>query len=161
MLTLPLRLGSGQDARTREQGYHGPADWQWIKRVKEVLSIPVIANGDIVSGSAAINCLEFTQADGVMCSRGTLGYPYLVGEIDYYLKTGKKLPKPTPSTWLRASSIDLLSLAKEHLQDALAIQGTTRYLASAETFGLVLSEFYRCGGLARSVFAHRILGGGL
>lgn len=123
MLTLPLRLGSGQDARTREQGYHGPADWQWIKRVKEVLSIPVIANGDIVSGSAAINCLEFTRADGVMCSRGTLGYPYLVGEIDYYLKTGKKLPKPTPSTWLRASSIDLLSLAKEHLQGLWLYKG--------------------------------------
>jgi nifR3 family TIM-barrel protein len=102
-------------ARTREQGYHGPADWQWIKRVKEVLSIPVIANGDIVSVEAAINCLEFTQADGVMCSRGTLGYPYLVGEIDYYLKTGKKLPKPT--------SIDLLSLAKEHLQGLWLYKG--------------------------------------
>jgi len=90
-------------ARTREQGYHGPADWQWIKRVKEVLSIPVIANGDIVSVEAAINCLEFTRADGV------------VGEIDYYLKTGKKLPKPT--------SIDLLSLAKEHLQGLWLYKG--------------------------------------
>jgi nifR3 family TIM-barrel protein len=102
-------------ARTREQGYHGPADWQWIKRVKEVLSIPVIANGDIVSVEAAINCLEFTGADGVMCSRGTLGYPYLVGQIDYYLKTGKNLPKPT--------SIDLLSLAKEHLQGLWLYKG--------------------------------------
>jgi tRNA-dihydrouridine synthase B len=101
--------------RTREQGYNGAAQWEWIKRVKEVLSIPVIANGDIFSVAAAINCLEITGADGVMCSRGTLGYPYLVGEIDYYLKTGKKLPQPT--------SIDLLTLAKEHLQELWVYKG--------------------------------------
>lgn len=101
--------------RTREQGYNGIAQWQWIKKVKEVLSIPVIANGDIFSVAAAISCLEITGADGVMCSRGTLGYPYLVGEIDYYLKTGKKLPKPT--------SIDLLTLAKEHLQELWVYKG--------------------------------------
>jgi tRNA-dihydrouridine synthase B len=101
--------------RTREQGYNGAARWEWIKQVKEVLSIPVIANGDIFSVEAAINCLEITGADGVMCSRGTLGYPYLVGEIDYYLKTAKKLPKPT--------SIDLLTLAKEHLQGLWVYKG--------------------------------------
>ncbi|KOP24719.1 tRNA-dihydrouridine synthase [Hapalosiphon sp. MRB220] len=95
-------------ARTRAQGYNGNARWEWIGRVKEVLSIPVIANGDIFSVESAVQCLQSTGADGVMCSRGTLGYPFLVGEIDYFLKTGEKLPPPTP--------IQRLECAREHLQ---------------------------------------------
>jgi len=94
--------------RTRAQGYNGQASWEWIRRVKEILSIPVIANGDIFSVEAAVNCLEETGADGVMCSRGTLGYPFLVGEVDYFLKTGKEKTLPTP--------IERLECAKEHLR---------------------------------------------
>ncbi|RCJ28639.1 tRNA-dihydrouridine synthase [Nostoc minutum NIES-26] len=94
--------------RTRAQGYNGNARWEWIARVKEVLSIPVIGNGDIFSVEAAVKCLEQTNADGVMCSRGTLGYPFLVGEIDRFLKTGEILPPPTP--------IQRLECARDHLQ---------------------------------------------
>ncbi|MGV0025226.1 tRNA dihydrouridine synthase DusB [Phormidesmis priestleyi] len=94
--------------RTRAQGYNGPAKWEWIGRVKEILSIPVIANGDMFSVEAAVRCLEQTGADGVMCSRGTLGYPFLVGEIDHFLKTGIEKIKPTP--------IERLECAREHLQ---------------------------------------------
>ena len=93
--------------RTRAQGYNGKADWLWIARVKQALSIPVIANGDIFSVDAAIACLEITGADGVMCSRGTLGYPFLVGEIDRYLQTGARLAPPTVA--------ERLECAKEHL----------------------------------------------
>ncbi|BAY74673.1 nifR3 family TIM-barrel protein [Nostoc linckia NIES-25] len=94
--------------RTRAQGYNGNARWEWIARVKEILSIPVIANGDIFSIEAAVKCLEETGADGVMCSRGTLGYPFLVGEIDRFLKTGEILPPPNP--------IQRLECARDHLQ---------------------------------------------
>ncbi|MDB9374835.1 tRNA dihydrouridine synthase DusB [Nodularia sphaerocarpa] len=94
--------------RTRAQGYNGNARWEWITRVKEILSIPVIGNGDIFSVEAAVRCLEETGADGVMCSRGTLGYPFLVGEIDHFLKTGEMLPPP--------NSIQLLECARDHLQ---------------------------------------------
>ncbi|NJL84626.1 MAG: tRNA dihydrouridine synthase DusB [Chloroflexaceae bacterium] len=93
--------------RTRAQGYHGPARWDWIGRVKEVLSIPVIANGDIVSVASAVRCLVETGADGVMCSRGTLGYPFLVGEIDACFK-GRPLPVP--------SFTERLNCALDHLQ---------------------------------------------
>ena len=93
--------------RTRSQGYHGPARWDWIGKVKAALTIPVIANGDITSIEAAVACLEQTGADGVMCSRGTLGYPFLVGEIDRFLKTGQMAPPP--------SSLDLLLCARQHL----------------------------------------------
>ena len=102
-------------ARTRAQGYSGVANWDWIRQVKAALSIPVIANGDIFSVAAAVACLEQTGADGVMCSRGTLGYPFLVGEIDHFLKTGELLPPP--------SSIDRLECAKEHLQNLYIYKG--------------------------------------
>lgn len=96
--------------RTRHQGYHGPARWDWIAQVKAALMIPVIANGDIVSVESAVRCLEQTGADGVMCSRGTLGYPFLVGEIDRFLKTGLVPPSPTPGDRLRCARahLDLL-----------------------------------------------------
>ena len=97
-------------ARTRAQGYNGTAKWEWIAKVKQALSIPVIANGDIFSVEAAIKCLEITQADGVMCSRGSLGYPFLVGEIDHYFKTGKILPPPDVATRLQCAKEHLLGL---------------------------------------------------
>lgn len=93
--------------RTRAQGYNGNAKWEWITKVKEILQIPVIANGDIFSVAAAVQCLEQTGADGVMCSRGTLGYPFLVGEIDHFLKTGQQRAIPT--------AIERLACAREHL----------------------------------------------
>lgn len=101
--------------RTREQGYHGLARWEWITKVKEILTIPVIANGDIFSIESALKCLEITGADGVMCSRGTLGNPFLVGEIDYFLKTGKMPDQITIK--------QRLECAKEHLQGLWEYKG--------------------------------------
>ncbi len=101
--------------RTREQGYHGRSQWEWIGKVKEVLDIPVIANGDIFSLESAIKCLEETNADGIMCSRGTLGYPFLVGEIDGFFKTGEVSPPITP--------MERLTCAKEHLQALVDYKG--------------------------------------
>ncbi|ELS03827.1 putative TIM-barrel protein, nifR3 family [Xenococcus sp. PCC 7305] len=102
-------------ARTRAQGYQGTARWEWIAKVKKVLSIPVIANGDIFSVEAAIACLSQTGADGVMCSRGTLGYPFLVGEIDHFLRTGQVLPPPSIKARLQCG--------KEHLQGLWEYKG--------------------------------------
>ncbi len=93
--------------RTRAQGFEGKARWEWIRRVKDQLQIPVIANGDIFSVAAAVQCLEVTGADGVMCSRGTMGNPGLVGQIDHYFKTGELRPDPTP--------VERLRLAQEHI----------------------------------------------
>ncbi|MEN9226241.1 MAG: tRNA dihydrouridine synthase DusB [Thermostichus sp. HHBFW_bins_43] len=101
--------------RTRAQGFSGHARWDWIRRVKQHLRIPVIANGDIFSVAAAVKCLEETGADGVMCSRGTMGYPFLVGEVDYFLKTGREKPAPTP--------LDRIHMALEHLRGLWKYKG--------------------------------------
>jgi len=78
--------------RTRAQGYSGVADWDIIGQVKEAVKIPVIGNGDVVSVETAENMLNQTHADGVMVGRGSLGNPWLLGQIHEYLQN-KTLPK--------------------------------------------------------------------
>lgn len=80
--------------RTRSQFYEGKANWDYIKDLKEHLSIPVIGNGDINSVEDAIKMLEYTKCDGIMVGRGVLGNPWLALEIEHYLKTGEKLQLP-------------------------------------------------------------------
>ncbi len=77
--------------RTRSMLYSGVADWDMITKVKDQLSVPVIANGDIIDGQTAIKCLKRTNADGIMIGRATFGNPWvfadakcaLEGETDY------------------------------------------------------------------------------
>ena len=81
--------------RTRSQMYSGKADLDIIKKVKEAVSIPVIGNGDIVSIESAKHMLEYTKCDAIMIGRGTLGNPWLIKEIDTYLKTKEIIQKPS------------------------------------------------------------------
>ena len=67
--------------RTREQFYTGKADLDIIKEVKKSVKIPVIGNGDIKSIDDAINMFEYTNVDGIMIGRGTLGNPWILEEI--------------------------------------------------------------------------------
>ena len=68
--------------RTRSMLYSGTADWDAIHKVKEQLTIPVIANGDITSGEAAVRCLKRTGADGVMIGRSVFGDPWIFQEVN-------------------------------------------------------------------------------
>lgn len=83
--------------RTRSEFFSGVADWDIIRQVKENVSIPVIANGDIIDGITAKKALDVTKADGVMVGRGIYGNPSVFKNIITYLETGEVLPPLTKS----------------------------------------------------------------
>ena len=80
--------------RTRADAYRGAAEYDSIRAVRQEIEIPLIANGDINSPEKAEQVLEYTGADAVMIGRAAQGRPWLLREIDHYLRTGKKLPAP-------------------------------------------------------------------
>jgi len=101
--------------RSREQGFKGRADWGAIAAVKRALTIPVIANGDINTPDDAVRCLAITGADGVMVGRGTMGAPWLVGQLDAAL-SGRPIPTtPGPA--------EKLALAAGQLRALVAAKG--------------------------------------
>ena len=81
-------------ARTRSQGYSGKAAWEFIARTKSAVGIPVIGNGDVFDGPAALEMFETTGVDGIMLARGVLGSPWIFQEILDYLKTGNEWSPP-------------------------------------------------------------------
>ena len=119
--------------RTREQGFKGSADWDAIAAVQASLSIPLIANGDINSPEDAVRCLEQTKAAGVMVGRGTMGAPWLVGQIDAAL-AGRPVPT-TPGPAQR------LELAKEQLLALVEARGDHGLLIARKHMGWTCTGF--------------------
>jgi tRNA-dihydrouridine synthase B len=81
--------------RTRACMYKGNAEYDTIRKIKETISIPVIANGDIITVDDAKKVLDYTGADGIMIGRGAQGNPWIFRQINHFLNTGNYLSEPT------------------------------------------------------------------
>ena len=101
--------------RTRSRMLSGKADWSAIREVKEAVSIPVIANGDIQSPKDASLCLDVSGADGIMIGRGALGRPWLFDRTLHFLKTGENKRPPGLE--------DQYAVAKKHFEHIVDFYG--------------------------------------
>jgi tRNA-dihydrouridine synthase B len=104
--------------RTAKMGHSGEADWSWAARVREVVSIPVIVNGDIRSANDAKRALDETGCAGVMIGRRAIDHPWIFAEVRSRLDHKGKLPPPT----LEAR----FALCREHLLAMSADRGERR-----------------------------------
>ncbi|MGB9771317.1 MAG: tRNA dihydrouridine synthase DusB [Candidatus Kapaibacteriota bacterium] len=101
--------------RTREDAHKGEADWSWIAKVKEVVSIPVILNGDVKTAYDVKRAFDETGCDAVMIGRAAIGNPFIFREAKYYLRTGK-LAQP-------ASVRERIEVCLQHLKLNIEYKG--------------------------------------
>ena len=103
--------------RTRAQQRKGEADWNWIRRAKEAVSIPVFGNGDVKDPASAIAMFEEYGVDGVMIGRGALANPWIFQQAKAYRETGR-IPDIEPE--------DKLAACLEHLRLSIELKGLPR-----------------------------------
>jgi len=101
--------------RTRACAYKGAVEYDTIKAVKELVNIPVLANGDIQTPLQAKQVLEYTGADGVMLGRAAQGRPWIFREISHYLETGQLLKSP--------EIIEVKTILHSHMQGLYEFYG--------------------------------------
>lgn len=113
--------------RTREQYYEGKADWQVIADVKNAVSIPVIGNGDVMTGQDAIDMMDQTGCDGVMVARGAMGNPWIFRDAAA-LWRGEELPEaPTDEERIKML-IKHLELVIEDKGERIAVREIRKHV---------------------------------
>jgi tRNA-dihydrouridine synthase B len=105
-------------ARTRCQRFRGVADWRWIARVKQAVSLPVIGNGDVWEPADAERMFLETGCDAVMIGRAAMGNPWIFARTRAYLTTGRCPPPPAYA--------ERVAVILEHLRDAAEVKGERR-----------------------------------
>jgi nifR3 family TIM-barrel protein len=104
--------------RTAQMGHTGSADWAWAARVREVVSVPVIVNGDVRSGDDALRAIEETGCDGAMVGRYAIEHPWVFREARAKIDRGATISEPTVE--------ERLALCREHLMLAVEERGELR-----------------------------------
>jgi tRNA-dihydrouridine synthase B len=130
--------------RTRACMYKGDAEYDTIRAIKQAVSIPVVANGDITSPQKARFVLDYTGADAIMIGRAAQGRPWIFREVVHYLATGTELPPPELP--------EIRDILLEHVQGLHQLYGEVLgpriarkhvgwYLAEHDAEGVFRSEF--------------------
>lgn len=112
--------------RTRQMGHKGDADWNWINRVKEAVSIPVILNGNVLTALDVKKAFDETDADAVMIARGAIGNPWIFKEAKELLTTG--------STSSEIDDEQKINTCLRHLELAIGVKGETRAVIEHRKF---------------------------
>lgn len=108
--------------------YSGVADWDTIGKVKARLSIPVIANGDIVDGQTARRCMDRTGADGIMIGRASFGDPWIFGQVRAALE-GRPVPERPPLARRVDLAVRQFELAREDKGEHIACLEARKHFA--------------------------------
>lgn len=114
--------------RTRSMLYTGAADWDMIRKVKEQLSIPVIANGDIVDAASALKCRNWTGADGLMIGRASFGDPWVFAQVQAAL-SGNPVPERPPLRERVETALKQFRLAYEDKGEHIACLEARKHFA--------------------------------
>lgn len=130
--------------RTRSCMFKGEAEYDTIAAIKQAVTIPIIANGDINSVEKAKWVLEKTGADAIMIGRGAQGKPWIFRELLHYLETGEKLPSPTVT--------EIHSIMINHMHNLYAFYGESRGVLIARKHVSWYSKGQRQGGAFRHAF---------
>jgi tRNA-dihydrouridine synthase B len=126
--------------RSREDRFEGSAEYRTIRQVKRRVRIPVIANGDIDSPKKAEMVMDFTAADAIMIGRIAQQRPWIFGQIDHYLSTGKKPEEPTADqkqSWLVSHLQNLYAFYGEHQGVQIARKHINWQLAHSNSYATV------------------------
>lgn len=105
--------------RTRDMGHDGDADWSWIPKIKEVVSFPVIVNGDVKTPEDVKRAFAETGADAVMIGRAAIGHPFIFKHAKQFMETGAYTPV-TPRERIE-TCLEHLRLDLEHKPERRAI----------------------------------------
>lgn len=114
--------------RTRSMLYTGVADWDTIRKAKEQLSVPVIANGDIVDAPSALRCLHWTKADGLMIGRASFGDPWLFQQVRAAMEGRDILERPCLQDRV-ATAVRQFELAKADKGEHIACLEARKHFA--------------------------------
>ena len=127
--------------RTRSMLYSGKADWDMIAKVKQQLSVPVIANGDVIDADTALRCLKWTGADGLMIGRATFGDPWVFAQVRAAM-AGEEIPERPALTKRVDVAVRQFELAFEDKGEHIACLEARKHFAWYLR-GVAYSNYYK------------------